>query len=67
MIDNYNDDKAMAKYGRTCAKFKAIRDAQQSIRDMAVMIGHADGFEAVEAYRNTFNAEVDSLIAALKL
>ena len=65
MIKEYDDDVIMAKYGRYCAKHKAIRTAKEAIRDIAVSMGNATDAEGVSNLKAALNLHIDELIEHL--
>lgn len=65
MIADYDDDVKMAQLGRWSARYKAIKNARESIRDYAVMIGNADDVKTIENCKNELNLHVADLIEAL--
>jgi len=67
MIDNYDNIEKMAEYGRICAKNKAIREAKEAIRDIAVALGNANNVVAVSNLGEAINVHIDNLIEATKL
>jgi hypothetical protein len=67
MIANYDNDTKMAEFGRYCAKNKAMREAREAIRDIAVALGNASDVEAVSNLRDALNGHIDNLVEAMKL
>ncbi len=67
MIKNYHDDAEMAKYGRICAKHRAIREAKEAIRDDFVRLGNTEVIEEIKEYFDNIKINVDNLIEALEL
>jgi hypothetical protein len=67
MIKDYSDDKAMAEYGRYCAKWKAVREAKESIRDAAVMLGNTIVVDEVNEHFAVIQKAVADVIEALEL
>ena len=67
MIANYDNTEKMAEYGRSCAKNKAIREAKEAIRDIAVGLCNAKDDEAASNLREAINGHIDNLIEAMKL
>lgn len=47
MIANFNNDEAMAKYGREVSRYKAIAKCKENLRDCIVRLNnyHTDDFE----------------------
>lgn len=67
MINDYSDDKAMAEYGRYCAKWKAIREAKEAIRDASVMLGNTNVVEEVKQHFAVIQKAVGDVIEALEV
>jgi hypothetical protein len=67
MIKDYNDDVAMAEYGRICAKHRAIREAKENIRDNAVRLGNALEVNEVREYLANIITSSNSLIEAMEI
>jgi len=67
ILDNYTDDKAMADYGRSCAKYRAIREHKEAIRDISVGLQNANDEEGVSNLQAALNEHINSLIEAMKL
>jgi hypothetical protein len=67
MIPDYDDDKKMAEAGRKSVKWKAISNAREAIRNIAVKIGNTDKAEAVLIGKSEMNQAIDNLIEALEL
>ena len=67
MIKDYNDDVAMAEYGRYCARNKAIREAKEAIRDSAVMLGNTLEVSEINKYCSAIVTLSDNLIEAIEL
>ena len=67
MIANYDNDAEMAKYGRHCAKYKAIRDHKEAIRDISVGLQNANDEQGISNLQAALNEHINSLIEAMKL
>jgi hypothetical protein len=67
ILDNYTDDKAMAEYGRQCAKYKAIREHKEAVRDICVAIQNANDDEGVSNLQKALNEHIEGLKIAIKL
>jgi len=65
MIADYDNDEKMIELGRSTARYKAIKNAREMIRNYAVMIGNENEFEAVKTLKTQLNAHIDGLIDAL--
>ncbi len=66
MIPDYDNDAKMAEYGRRSARYKAIKDAREMIRNYAVMIGNSNEALEVSLLRKQLNTQIDNLIDALE-
>jgi hypothetical protein len=67
MIPDYDDDKKMAEAGRKSVKWKAINNAKESIRDIAVVMGNTHNTDDLKAHKAAMNQAIDNLIEALEL
>lgn len=67
MIPNYDDDVKMAEYGRRSAKYKAIKDARENIRNLAVNIGNSNEQAEIKVFKIALNQHIDDLIEAMAL
>jgi hypothetical protein len=67
MIPDYDDDKKMAEAGRKSVKWKAINNAKELIRDLAVIIGNTNHTGDLSVHKATMNQAIDNLIEALEL
>lgn len=67
MIKNYHDDASMAEYGRLCARYKAINQAKELIRDNSVRIMNSKDIEEIKQYHSEINQAVSELIEAIEL
>jgi len=66
-IPNYDNDIAMAEYGRYCARWKAINKAKETIRDNAVRIVNSTNIDEIKSYKQEFDMAVINLLEALEL
>jgi hypothetical protein len=66
-IKDYNDDAAMAKLGRHKAKWSAIGNARETIRDCTVRIVKCDDVEMLKMDLASITAAVNEIIEALEL
>lgn len=67
ILDNYTDDKAMADYGRQCAKYRAIREHKEAIRDICVGLQNANDADGISNLKTALNEHINSLIKAITL
>jgi hypothetical protein len=69
MIPDYDDDKKMAEAGRRAVKWKAINNAKETIRNVAVALGnqHLADVGAIKELKIEMNQAIDNLIEALEL
>ena len=67
MIDNYDNNDAMAKYGRQCAKYKAIREHKEAIRDICVGLQNANDADGVINLQGAMNEHINNLVQVMKL
>ena len=67
MIKNYHDDVEMARYGRICAKHRAIREAKEALRDNFVRLGNTEIIEEINEYFDNIKKHVADLIEAINI
>jgi hypothetical protein len=68
MIPDYDDDKKMAEAGRKSVKWKAVNNAKETIRNVAVHLGGTlNNVQVIKDLKNDMNQAIDNLIEALEL
>lgn len=68
MIPDYDNDVKMAELGRNTAKWKAIKQAKEAIRDSAVLICNNNySFVQTKALKDEIDEAFVKLIEALEL
>ena len=67
MINDYSDDKAMAEYGRYCAKWKAVREAKEAMRDASVRLNNTVIVDEVKQHFADIQKAVGEVIEALEM
>lgn len=65
MIPDYDDDVKMAELGRSSARYKAIKNAREKIRDCAVFIGNSNDVGEIIKLQDSITKNIDDLIHAL--